>query len=183
MIYEDAARHRAYALRWVGSEPGTAGYLAGLAMARAKNWSEFLAAMERYKVPCENIVYAEWTGNIGWQVAGLAPIRKNWSGLFPVPGDTGEYEWSGFRKSGGTAALYNPAAHFIATANHNILPAGYKIPIGYEWALPFRVRANYARCSPAAAEIWHSGFRAHAAGRGFLARQALSGCAEAVGER
>ncbi len=29
VIHEDSARHRAYALRWVGSEPGSAGYLAG----------------------------------------------------------------------------------------------------------------------------------------------------------
>ncbi len=34
--------------------------------------------------------------------------------------------------------MYNPAAHFIATANHNILPPGYSTPLGYEWALPFR---------------------------------------------
>jgi penicillin amidase len=138
VIYEDRARHRAYALRWVGSEPGTAGYLAGLTVARAQNWREFLAAMERYKVPSENIVYADVDGNIGWQAAGMAPIRPNWSGLLPVPGDTGDYEWSGFRKPDELPRLYNPPQHFIATANHNILPAGYKVPLGYEWALPFR---------------------------------------------
>jgi len=138
VIYEDAARHRAYALRWVGSEPGTAGYLAGLAVAQARNWNEFLRAMERYKVPSENIVYADMDGNIGWQAAGMAPVRKNWSGVLPVPGDTGEYEWSGFRRAAELPRKYNPANHFIATANHNILPAGYTVPLNYEWALPFR---------------------------------------------
>ncbi len=138
VIYEDAHRHRAYALRWVGSEPGTAGYLAGLAIARAKNWNEFLAAMERYKVPSENIVYADTEGNIGWQAAGMAPIRKNWSGVLPVPGDSGDYEWSGFRRAADLPHSYNPVTHFIATANHNILPPGYNVPLGYEWALPFR---------------------------------------------
>lgn len=138
VIYEDATRHRAYSLRWVGSEPGTAGYLAGLAVAQAKNWNEFLAAMERYKVPSENIVYADVNGNIGWQAAGMAPIRKNWSGVLPVPGDTGEYEWSGFRRSAELPIRYNPAEHFIATANHNILPPGYNLPLNYEWSLPYR---------------------------------------------
>jgi penicillin G amidase len=138
VIYEDAARHRAYALRWVGSEPGTAGYLAGLALAQAKNWSEFRKAAERYKVPSENVVYADTSGNIGWQVTGLTPIRKNWSGLFPVPGDSGEYEWSGFQAAKDLPHSFNPSAHFIATANHNILPPGYSIPLGYEWAPPFR---------------------------------------------
>ncbi|HZT33146.1 MAG TPA: penicillin acylase family protein [Bryobacteraceae bacterium] len=137
VIHQDLARHRAYALRWVGSEPGTAGYLAGLTLARARNWQEFCAAIERYKVPSENIVYADVDGNIGWHATGMAPIRKNWSGLFPVPG-SGEFEWSGFRKMSELPLLYNPSSHFIATANHNILPPGYRIPLGYEWALPFR---------------------------------------------
>jgi penicillin G amidase len=138
VIFEDRARSRAYALRWVGSEPGAAGYLAGLAVARASNWNEFAAAMERYKVPSENIVYADTDGNIGWQAAGMAPIRKNWAGVLPVPGDSGDYEWEGFRRAVDLPRTYNPATHFIATANHNILPPGYKIPLGYEWALPFR---------------------------------------------
>ena len=30
VLYEDAQRHRAYALRWVGSEPGGAGYIGSL---------------------------------------------------------------------------------------------------------------------------------------------------------
>jgi penicillin amidase len=55
-----------------------------------------------------------------------------------VPGDTGEYEWSGFRRMSELPRAYNPATHFIATANHNILPPGYTVPLGYEWALAFR---------------------------------------------
>jgi penicillin amidase len=138
VIYKDAARHRAFALRWVGAEPGGAGYLAALSLARANNWQEFLKALERYKVPSENLLYADVDGNIGWQASGLTPMRKNWSGLLPVPGASGEYEWSGFRALAEQPRLYNPAAHFIATANHNILPRGYSVPLGYEWALPFR---------------------------------------------
>ncbi len=138
VIHEDRARNRAYALRWVGAEPGGAGYLAALSLARARNWSEFLSAIDRYKLPSENLVYADVDGNIGWQAAGLAPVRGNWSGLLPVPGDTGEYEWSGFRKAGEQPRLFNPPSHYIATANHNILPPGYRIPLSYEWALPFR---------------------------------------------
>jgi penicillin amidase len=139
VIAEDAARHRAYVLRWVGSEPGTAGYMAGLTLARAGNWKEFRAGMERYRVPSENLVYADDHGNIGWQVGGLTPIRDGWAGLLPVPGDEGRYEWKGFRKSDELPFEFNPPRHWIATANHNILPPGYTIPLGYEWTAPFRI--------------------------------------------
>jgi penicillin amidase len=139
ILYEDRAKGLAYALKWVGAEPGTAGYLAALAVARAKNWNEFRKAMDRYRVPSENMIYADRSGNIGWIASGMAPLRKNWTGLYPVPGDTGEYEWSGFLPASAMPSLYNPANHYIATANHNILPSTYKGPIfGYEWAAPFR---------------------------------------------
>ena len=78
------------------------------------NWNQFMEAMERYKVPSENIVYADTAGNIGWQAAGMAPVRKNWSGVLPVPGDAGEYEWAGFRRAAELPRVYNPATHFIA---------------------------------------------------------------------
>ena len=140
VIHEDAARHRAYALRWVGTEPGTAGYLAGIALARAKNWTEFSRAMESYRVPSENVIYADTSGNIGWRVGGLTPVRNGWDGLFPVPGAEGQYEWSGFRKPSELPWEFNPARHYIATANNNIMPANYPTPLGYDtWALPFRV--------------------------------------------
>jgi penicillin amidase len=138
VIREDLAHHRAYALRSVATEPGTAGYLAGLSIARASNWDEFRSAVSRFKVPSENIVYADTQGNIGWIAAGLAPVRKNWSGLLPVPGENGEYEWSGFLSIDDLPQSYNPPSHHIATANNNILPAGYDKQIAYEWASPER---------------------------------------------
>ena len=138
VLYMDRQANRAYALRWVGTEPGTAGYLAGLALSRARNWQDFTASVGRYKVPSENIVYADTAGNIGWHATGLTPVRKNWSGLLPVPGASGEYEWSGFVPAKDLPHIYNPPAHYVATANHNILPPDYPNVLGYEWALPFR---------------------------------------------
>jgi penicillin amidase len=138
VIYEDAQKHRAFALRWVGQEPGTAGYLASLSLNRAQNWQQFYKALSRWKVPSENLMYADVDGNIGWVAAGMTPIRKGWNGLLPVPGASGKYEWQGFRSVREMPQAYNPAKHYIATANHNIMPPGYKNPLGYEWAAPFR---------------------------------------------
>ena len=122
VLHVDEARHRAYALRWVGAEPGSAGYLRSIALNTARNWTEFRDAVAGWKVPSENLVYADVDGNIGWIAAGLAPIRRNWDGLLPVPGRDGKYEWSGFLRVDQLPQLYNPASGFVATANHNILP-------------------------------------------------------------
>ena len=134
----DAARRHAYALRWVGSEPGSAGYLRSLMLDTARNLQDFRAAVAGWKIPSENIVYADVDGNIAWVAAGLAPIRENWTGLLPVPGQSGEYEWAGFLRAGDLPQLTNPASGFIATANHNILPPAYRHVLGYEFGSPWR---------------------------------------------
>jgi len=139
VIYEDRARHRAYALRWMGSEPGTAAYLSSLAVDRAGNWKEFLKAVEGWKAPSENIVYADVDGNIGWIAAALTPVRQGWHGLLPVPG-AGGYRWDRFLGVKDLPQAYNPPTHYLATANHNILQPGYPHEIGYDWVADFRFR-------------------------------------------
>ena len=137
IVAEDSARPgRAYVIRFVGAEPGTAGYLAQLSINRATDWESFRSAAYRWRLPTENLVYADVEGNIGWIAAGLAPVRS-WSGLLPVPGDR-EYEWSGFLPFEELPQALNPPSGFIVTANHNILPSGYDKPLNYEWAEPFR---------------------------------------------
>jgi penicillin amidase len=138
VLWEDVATHRALALRWSGAEPGTAGYLASLSLDRAKDWDTFLAAMQRWKLPPENMVYADNAGNIGEQSAGLVPIRENWNGLLPVLAD-GNHEWHGFFPLAKLPRFYNPAEGFIATANHKIIKDDQSPPIGFEWS-PFRIQ-------------------------------------------
>ncbi len=140
VIWEDPERPRVVSLRWIGQEPGTAGYLGSLALDRVQNWEEFLLAMRSWKVPAENMVYADVDGNIGWLAAGLLPVRENWSGLLPVPGFTGRYVWEGFRRVEDLPRLYNPPQHFIATANHNIRPRNYSYDLGFDWSPPYRFR-------------------------------------------
>jgi penicillin G amidase len=134
VLWQDGKR--ALALRWVGSEPGTAGYLASLAVDQARNWREFEAAVARWKVPSENIVYADRAGNIGEHSVGLAPIRS-WTGLLPMPGD-GDYNWRGFLAPSKLPHFFNPAAGFVASANQIMIPEDYPYKVGFEWEPRYR---------------------------------------------
>ncbi len=93
--------------------------------------------MARWKVPSENIVYADRDGNIGEHSTGLAPLRKNWPGLLPVP-ETGAFEWSGFVPNADLPHTYNPASGFVASANHKMIPENYAYPVGFQWGSPER---------------------------------------------
>jgi len=137
VLYEDTEKHLAVALRAAWLEAGCAPYLASLRMDQARSWPEFREACFKNRTPSENMVWADREGNIGWQATGLFPVRKNWPGLLPVPGD-GRYEWSGFLPSSELPHLFNLESGFVATANQNNLPDGYPHQVGYQWADPFR---------------------------------------------
>ena len=141
VVYDDTAHHVAYAVRAAWLEPGGAPYLASLRMDQARTWDEFRDACAYSNIPGENMVWADRSGTIGWQAVGIAPIRRNWSGLVPVPGD-GRYEWAGFLPIKEKPHATNPATGFIATANNDLIPRGYPHmdAVGFEWTDPFRWR-------------------------------------------
>jgi penicillin amidase len=135
----DEKNNTAYAIRCAWLEPGGAPYLASLRIDQAKDWNEFRQGCSYSHIPGENMIWADRKGNIGWQAVGIAPIRKNWSGLVPVPGD-GRYEWSGYLPITELPHVYNPTKGFWATANENIVPLGYphNNAVGANWADPYR---------------------------------------------
>ena len=94
--------------------------------------------MARWKVPSENIVYADREGNIGEHSTGLEPIRK-WTGLLPVTG-AGGYEWNGFVPTAELPHSFNPAAGYVATANNKMIPDAYPYNVGFEWYSVYRVQ-------------------------------------------
>lgn len=137
VLWEDTATHRALALRWIGAEPGTAGYLACLTLDRAQNWPQFEAAVQRWKLPTHNIVYADIDGNIGEHSVGMEPIRKNFTGTIPMPGDGG-YEWAGWVPLQALPHQFNPGRGFVVTANQRMVPENFSYKVGFEWAEPYR---------------------------------------------
>ena len=139
VLFEDRANRKAYALRAGWMEPGGAPYLASLRMNQATTWEEFKAACTFSNMPSENMVWVDRKGNIGWQAAGIQPIRRNWSGVLPVPGD-GRYEWDGYLPIASLPAEVNPARGFIATANNYLLPDNYQYKdlLHVQWSDAFR---------------------------------------------
>ena len=135
VIHTERARNRAFALRTAWSEPGTAPYFGSVNYMYARNFQEFKQAMRHWGAPAENQVYADVMGNIGWVPGGLAPLRPNWDGLLPVPGD-GRHEWAGFLSGEQLPGSLNPVQGWFASANEMNLPADYPYrerKLGFEW--------------------------------------------------
>ena len=133
---------RKYALKWTALEPGG---LAGLysLLGRAQNWGEFREALRQIPGPAQNIVYADVDGNIGFIVAARIPVRKKGDGALPVPGDTDDYEWTGYIPFDELPQVLNPPGGVIATANARVVGPGYPHYLTDRWASPWRTARIY----------------------------------------
>jgi len=118
-----------FALRWAGHE-GSDPLAALLHLDRAKNWSDFCAALARWDSPSQNAVYADRKGNIGYCLVGKIPIRRRGIGLVPVPGWSDEHEWSGWIPWQEMPREYNPRRGYVVSANNQIVGQEYPYYIG-----------------------------------------------------
>jgi penicillin amidase len=133
---------KAYAMRWTATEPG------GLAnsynwLGQAKNWKEFREVMKHVWGPGQNAVYADVDGNIGYIMAARVPIRKKGHGEVPVPGDTDDYEWTGYIPFEQLPQALNPESGLIVTANARVVGPNYKPYLTDRWEEPYRTARIY----------------------------------------
>ncbi len=123
IFFEDLENRRAYAVRSVIHEPGTAPYLGSFQLAQATSCEDFFDRAMSWKVPSHSLICGDVDGNIAFQASALTPDRDGWNGRLPVPG-TGEYEWRGFRSD--LPRELNPERGWVGSANNNIHPPGYE---------------------------------------------------------
>ncbi|MBZ5580930.1 MAG: penicillin acylase family protein [Acidobacteriia bacterium] len=127
------------ALRWTMADPGIFQYPI-LDIDRARNWSEFNAALARFPGPGSNFVYADVDGDIGFHVAGKLPKRRGYAGDKPVDGSSGNFDWDGYIPFDQLPAAFNPPSGIIASANQNTFPVDYPYPVNGNFAPPRRAR-------------------------------------------
>src|SRR5262249_35599948 len=89
-----------------------------------------------------NLVYADETGHVAWQLIGQAPRRKKGWGTLPLPGWDEGAGWEekpiAFKDM---PHLENPPQGFVASANNQPLPDGDGAFLGVDWLDGYRVAA------------------------------------------
>ncbi|HJP91054.1 MAG TPA: penicillin acylase family protein [Pyrinomonadaceae bacterium] len=129
-----------YALQWTALDPtkNNAGFQFLLNLAR--NWQEFNTALESFRAPAQNIVYADIDGHIGYHAAGVVPIRKSGDGSVPYDGSTDAGEWTSYIPISKLPNLFDPPSGIIVTANQRIVGTDYPYFLTHSWAQPYRAR-------------------------------------------
>ena len=81
-----------------------------LGVNRAQNWDEFRAALSDFGAPSQTFLYADVDGNIGVQIPGAIPIRASGDGAYPVSGEDGAHDWTGYVPFDQMPYVYNPSS-------------------------------------------------------------------------
>lgn len=106
----------------------------------AKNWDEFRSAVSRLGATQLNIVYADREDNIGYWMTGRIPIRTKAHGGLPVPGWTGDHEWTGMVPPEENPHVFNPEKGYIITCNNRIADDSYPHELGDVYMNGFRAQ-------------------------------------------
>jgi penicillin amidase len=109
-------------------------------MLNATSVDEIDESMRGWVDPCNNFVFADVHGDIGYLNRGKVPIRSMANAWLPVPGWTGEHEWQGFIPFEELARSRNPDTGFIVTANNRIVGEEYPYYLSLDSAPEYRAR-------------------------------------------
>ncbi|MCS6835598.1 MAG: penicillin acylase family protein [Anaerolineae bacterium] len=145
---------RAYVLRWTSYEPSKL-IRAVFGINKAQNWDEFRAALRDWDTAAQNFIYADTSGNIGYQTPGHVPVRAaGHDGRLPIRAESDEDDWRGFVPFELLPTVQNPQRGYIATANQALVPLEYYDLVrqalseqfgsdshyvyGYQWSVGYR---------------------------------------------
>ena len=129
------------ALRWTALDTENQSVAGLLDMNHAKDLDAFKQTLRKNYAPMQNVVMADTSGNIAFQVAGVAPKRTLHQGLYgvaPALGWEKQYDWTGYVPFEQLPSSNNPDSNWIATANQQILADNNPNPLTGDWDLPTR---------------------------------------------
>jgi len=117
------------ATRWAAGKSGGGTWCQVHRMWRVTSVEEGMETLGKVESDW-NFLLADRHGNIGYQMSGLMPKRREGvSGLVPLPGWKKENDWQGFVSHEDLPRILNPEHGYFATANQDLNRYGKAKPI------------------------------------------------------
>jgi len=123
-----------YAMKWVGHIGGN-NQRTLLDLNSAKNYDDYLKALEHWVAPAQNFVFASTEGDIALWIQGLFPNKWVGQGKFLMDGSLPENDWQSFIPKEFNAHSKNPEQGFVSSANQHPVDESYPFFVfndGYE---------------------------------------------------
>ncbi|MBX2898784.1 MAG: penicillin acylase family protein [Cyclobacteriaceae bacterium] len=105
-----------FSLRWVAHDPSEE-VVTFYKLNRAKNFSEYMEALDHYASPAQNFAFASVSGDIAMRIQGKYPVRRKDEGRFVLDGTNTQTEWKAFIPNEQNIVHKNPPRGFVSSAN------------------------------------------------------------------
>ena len=138
-FYANVSGSEAISVRWSGYE-ATREVEAMLGMNIAQDWTGFRKAASEFKIPAQNIVYADVDGHIAYQCVGNIPLRRNGNGISILDGSVLQNDWAGYLPFESNPYRLDPPEGFIASANNKTAGDWFPYFISNYWEHPSRIK-------------------------------------------
>ncbi len=112
------------ASRWTGLEPSNE-LMTFYYLNRAKNYADYLKAIETFQCPGQNFVFASASGDIAIWQQGKFPLKWPKQGKYVMDGSSSIYQWQGYIPQSENPHVLNPLRNFVSSANQHPTDATY----------------------------------------------------------
>lgn len=119
VVYEnDTLPKNNMALRWKAHDASNELKAMHL-MNNAKNYSDYINALQYYECPAQNMVFADARNDIAIWSQGKFPLKWEGQGRMVLDGTRADNEWQGFIPQAHNPHILNPKRHFVSSANQH----------------------------------------------------------------
>ncbi|MBW1295011.1 penicillin acylase family protein [Aquimarina litoralis] len=123
-----------YAMRWIAHD-GSNNQKTFIELNKAKNYDEYVNALQYWNAPAQNFVFASTEGDIALWIQGKFANKWEGQGKFLMDGSNPENEWQSFIPQKFNAHTKNPERGFVSSANQHPVDENYPYYVfndGYE---------------------------------------------------
>ena len=123
-----------YAMKWIGHVGGN-NQRTLLDLNSARNYDDYLKALQHWVAPAQNFVFASTNGDIALWIMGHFPNKWKGQGKFLLDGSKPDNEWQSFIPKEFNAHTKNPERGFVSSANQHPVDQSYPFYVfndGYE---------------------------------------------------
>ncbi len=123
-----------YAMRWIGHDGGN-NQKTFIQLNKAKNYDDYVDALQYWNAPAQNFVFASTQGDIALWIQGKFANKWEGQGKFLMDGSKPENDWQSFIPQQFNAHTKNPERGFVSSANQHPVDENYPYYVfndGYE---------------------------------------------------
>lgn len=121
------------ALRWTGHDASNE-FTTLYALDKARDYGEYVAAMESWICPGQNFAFADRAGTIALWHNGRFPLRWKGQGRFVLDGADPADGWGGWIPHEQVPHVKDPERGFVSSANQAAVDASYPYYLGWDYA-------------------------------------------------